>query len=126
MKSFVKSSLRKLPHPKIRGDTMGIDIEHTISKLEHLLPMIHKYRRGAEVEGDAPFASWLESIEMLLFDTLQILQHNRAPVRPNIKHSGGGETWWYVCGVCDVSINPNDSYCAKCGTPIKWDREMEP
>ena len=44
----------------------------------------------------------------------------REPVKPNKQYSGGGVTWWYVCGECGISINPNAKYCHQCGRPVKW------
>ena len=28
--------------------------------------------------------------------------------------------WWYVCGECHSSLNPNDKYCHECGRRMKW------
>ena len=44
----------------------------------------------------------------------------RKPVKPEVEHSGGGSTWWNVCGACRTAINPNDKYCHECGVSIDW------
>ena len=41
-------------------------------------------------------------------------------VEPAREYSGGGTTWWNVCGACRTAINPNDKYCHECGRPVKW------
>lgn len=41
-------------------------------------------------------------------------------VKPLRERSGGGITWWNVCGACQTAINPNDKYCHECGSPVKW------
>ena len=43
------------------------------------------------------------------------------PVEPERAHSGGGSTWWNVCGSCKTAINPNDKFCHECGRAVKWD-----
>ena len=53
-------------------------------------------------------------------DALAVLKEQEA-VRPERQHSGGGTTWWNVCGNCRTAINPNDKYCYECGRRIKWD-----
>ena len=50
----------------------------------------------------------------------ELLKEQEA-VPPERESSGGGITWWNVCGVCRVAINPNDKYCHECGRPVKWD-----
>lgn len=47
----------------------------------------------------------------------------RVACKPNMMRSGGGTTWWYVCGACCVSINPNAKYCHQCGRAVKWDTD---
>ena len=42
------------------------------------------------------------------------------PVEPERECSGGGTTWWNVCGACRTAINPNDKYCHECGRTVKW------
>lgn len=42
-------------------------------------------------------------------------------VRPERQHSGGGTTWWNICGNCRTAINPNDKFCHECGKAVKWD-----
>jgi len=44
-------------------------------------------------------------------------------VKPLREHSGGGATWWYVCGACRTAINPNDKFCHECGKKVKWDED---
>lgn len=41
-------------------------------------------------------------------------------VKPEREYSGGGTTWWNVCGNCKTAINPNDKYCHECGKTVKW------
>ena len=53
-------------------------------------------------------------------ETILELLKEREPVRPEREHSGGGITWWNVCGACKTAINPNDKYCHECGRPVKW------
>ena len=31
-------------------------------------------------------------------------------VKPEREYSGGGTTWWNVCGNCKTAINPNDKF----------------
>lgn len=45
------------------------------------------------------------------------------PVKPETARSGGGSTWWNVCGACKTAINPNDKYCHECGAAIDWGRD---
>lgn len=42
-------------------------------------------------------------------------------VKPEREHSGGGTTWWNVCGNCKTAINPNDKFCHECGKQVKWE-----
>lgn len=49
------------------------------------------------------------------------LLREQEPVKPEREYSGGGTTWWNVCGACMTAINPNDKYCHECGRGIKWD-----
>lgn len=51
---------------------------------------------------------------------IQLLKEQEA-VPPERESSGGGITWWNVCGACRVAINPNDKYCHECGRPVKWE-----
>ena len=53
------------------------------------------------------------------FKILQLLKEQEA-VRPEREHSGGGTTWWNVCGNCKTAINPNDKFCHECGKGVKW------
>ena len=58
----------------------------------------------------------LDVVEMLK-DALK--KHD--PVKPCKEHSGGGMTWWNVCGSCRTAINPNDKFCHECGRAVKGD-----
>ena len=49
------------------------------------------------------------------------LLKEQEPVKPERAYSGGGSTWWNVCGVCKTAINPNDKYCHECGRAVKWE-----
>ena len=49
------------------------------------------------------------------------LLKEREAVRPERQHSGGGTTWWNICGNCRTAINPNDKFCHECGKAVKWD-----
>lgn len=57
--------------------------------------------------------------ETLFMDILAMLKEQE-PVKPAKEYSGGGVTWWYVCGDCLTAINPNDKYCHECGKKVKW------
>jgi hypothetical protein len=48
------------------------------------------------------------------------LLKEQEPVKQERQHSGGGTTWWNVCGNCRTAINPNDKYCHECGRKVKW------
>lgn len=52
-------------------------------------------------------------------DVLELLKEQE-PVEPKIQtsHDGNG-TWWYVCGMCNTAINPNDKFCHECGKKVK-------
>lgn len=52
-------------------------------------------------------------------DALALLK-TQGQVLPGQGHSGGGSTWWYVCGICGTAINPGDKYCHECGRAVKW------
>ena len=54
-----------------------------------------------------------------IHDALALLREQE-PVKPEREHSGGGVTWWNVCGACRTAINPNDKYCHECGRKVKW------
>lgn len=49
----------------------------------------------------------------------ELLKEQEA-VRPERQHSGGGTTWWNICGNCRTAINPNDKFCHECGKAVKW------
>jgi len=53
-------------------------------------------------------------------DALKLLKEQEV-VRPERQHSGGGTTWWNVCGNCRTAINPNDKFCHECGKAVKWE-----
>ena len=55
-----------------------------------------------------------------VYDALALLKAQE-PVEPERAHSGGGSTWWNVCGSCKTAINPNDKFCHECGRAVKWD-----
>ena len=48
---------------------------------------------------------------------LELLKE-KTPIEPEIE--GSSNTWWYVCGECHTSINPNAKYCHQCGRAVKW------
>lgn len=54
-------------------------------------------------------------------DVLVALLKEQEAVRPERQHSGGGTTWWNVCGACRTAINPNDKFCHQCGQAVKWE-----
>ena len=56
----------------------------------------------------------------LIKDAVALLKEQEA-VKPEREHSGGGTTWWNVCGACGTAINPNDKFCHECGRAVKWD-----
>ena len=55
-----------------------------------------------------------------LQDDFHALLKEQEPVEPKIQtsHDGNG-TWWYVCGMCNTAINPNDKFCHECGKKVK-------
>lgn len=53
-------------------------------------------------------------------DAIAILKEKEA-VKPLREHSGGGTTWWNICGNCRTAINPNDKFCHECGKAVKWE-----
>ena len=61
----------------------------------------------------------IRCMEELLTDALSLLKEQE-PVEPERAHSGGGSTWWNVCGSCKTAINPNDKFCHECGRAVKW------
>ena len=61
--------------------------------------------------------------KVLALDVLNKLKEQEA-VKPERQHSGGGTTWWNVCGNCRTAINPNDKYCHECGRPVKWNENL--
>lgn len=62
-----------------------------------------------------------EGVELDMFMEVLAMLKEQEPVRPEREHSGGGTTWWNVCGNCRTAINPNDKYCHECGRTVKWD-----
>lgn len=60
-----------------------------------------------------------ECMSKLAGDALSLLQEQEA-VEPKIQTSHDGKgTWWYVCGMCNTAINPNDKFCPECGMKVK-------
>lgn len=53
-------------------------------------------------------------------EAVELLKEQEA-VRPERQHSGGGTTWWNICGNCRTAINPNDKFCHECGKTVKWE-----
>ena len=53
-------------------------------------------------------------------NVIYLLKEQEA-VKPEREHSGGGTTWWNVCGNCKTAINPNDKFCHECGQKVKWE-----
>lgn len=70
------------------------------------------YGNGLSIDECKYAAEWAEGALALL--------NAQEPVLPGQGHSGGGGTWWYVCGVCGTAINPGDKYCHECGRAVKW------
>ena len=56
---------------------------------------------------------------LMSMDVLELLKEQDA-VKPLRESSGGGTTWWNVCGACRTAINPNDKFCHECGRAVKW------
>ena len=56
-----------------------------------------------------------------ILDDILALLKEQEPVKPERAYSGGGSTWWNVCGACKTAINPNDKYCHECGRAVKWE-----
>lgn len=76
---------------------------------------------------DCPYNTSEEEMCTAVFsmmgDALGLLkEQERKPVKPEVERSGGGTTWWNVCGACKTAINPNDKYCHECGVSIDWER----
>lgn len=72
--------------------------------------------------NDDPRQGTCVTLFPLFRDALGLLkaEQERNPVKPEVEHSGGGITWWNVCGACKTAINPNDKYCHECGATIDW------
>lgn len=60
-----------------------------------------------------------ENCPMVCLAALKLLKEQEA-VKPEREHSGGGTTWWNVCGNCKTAINPNDKFCHECGKAVQW------
>jgi len=56
-----------------------------------------------------------------LTNILNAVEDIQRPVKPFRVHSGGGTTWWNVCGNCSTAINPNAKFCHQCGKGVLWD-----
>lgn len=63
-----------------------------------------------------------DTVEIPVYEAVQILEllKEQEAVEPEREHSGGGTTWWNVCGNCKTAINPNDKFCHECGRAVKW------
>ena len=76
-----------------------------------------------ECRNNASFASKAENhfweLQNAANEAVELLKEQEA-VRPEREHSGGGTTWWNVCGNCRTAINPNDKFCHECGRAVKW------
>ena len=78
--------------------------------------LISRFEKAIKVRPD------LESgLNVAISFSLSAPVKEREPVRPEREHSGGGSTWWNVCGNCKTAINPNDKFCHECGRPLKWE-----
>ena len=67
-----------------------------------------------------PYLECEDCTTLMSMEVLELLAEQE-PVQPEREHSGGGTTWWNVCGACRTAINPNDKYCHECGRPVKWE-----
>lgn len=73
--------------------------------------------------NDPHYGYWCCS-NRILYDAVRLLkEQERKPAKPEVERSGGGTTWWHVCGACKTAINPNDKYCHECGVAIDWGRD---
>lgn len=72
------------------------------------------------LEKSSRRSTWTFVRKDIIKDTLAMLKEQEA-VAPEREHSGGGTTWWNVCGNCKTAINPNDKFCHECGRAVKWE-----
>ena len=94
------------------------DREKTIRGLECCTAFDSK---GFPLCEECPYADdgTCHELDQLHRDALSLLK-KQEPVEPERAHSGGGSTWWNVCGNCKTAINPNDKFCHECGRAVKW------
>ena len=71
---------------------------------------------------DCPYYNYDNCGAQVKIDALALLKEQEA-VEARKECDGTPQpwtSWWYVCGNCKASINPNDKYCHECGRPVKW------
>ena len=49
-----------------------------------------------------------------IMDALALLKAQE-PMEPRF------DTWWFVCGNCEQSIEEDYNYCPNCGRQVKWE-----
>lgn len=91
-----------------KGGMRMLDREKVIKEFELFIKEYHPACTSEGVELD------------MFMEVLSLLKEQKA-VKPLREHSGGGTTWWNVCGACRTAINPNDKYCHECGRAVKWE-----
>ena len=97
----------------------------TIQRMIELLKIEHECMlRGAHDDCDRNCADCElvqddGDLHEMYTNVIGILEEQEA-VRPEREHSGGGTTWWNVCGNCKTAINPNDKFCHECGRAVMW------
>lgn len=98
----------------------------TIQRMIELLEIEHECMlRGAHDDCDRDCANCElvqddGDLHEMYTNVIYLLKEQEA-VKPEREHSGGGTTWWNVCGNCKTAINPNDKFCHECGRPVKWE-----
>ena len=98
----------------------------TIQRMIELLEIEHECMlRGAHDDCDRDCANCElvqddGDLHEMYTNVIYLLKEKEA-VKPEREHSGGGTTWWNVCGNCKTAINPNDKFCHECGRPVKWE-----
>lgn len=78
----------------------------------------------AIIRLDVPEWQIWQQVDVFFPDTMckhAVCEKEPEPVPPQIERSGGGLTWWNICGNCKTAINPNDKFCHECGRPIRWE-----
>lgn len=87
-----------------------------------LLKMRTYYGRGLDYMDLDRVASvkdvWL-AVEKI--PTIDLAPRQDDPVPPEREYSGGGTTWWHVCGACRTAIDMHDKYCRECGRKVRWE-----